>query len=266
MRVSAVASLKHPQIRVRDVQSESVNRHYKKGFDRLVRMIYETSGGDIDGIGLSIAGIVDVERGTIRRSPSLKDWERRPIAGDLATVFDCRVVMRNDAVCSAIGESRFGKGGSFVYLTWGTGIGGTQIFTEGSKLFVSPFEPGQQSIDGSKRTWESVCGGKAIRNRFGKTADRLSYSEWNAMLTDFEKGLFNVLTMRPCDTLVLGGGIFCRHPEFVKRIATSLRKQAGRMGTEAPPSVVRRVAQGESAGLYGAVALLDLQKSRISYL
>lgn len=266
MRVSAVSSLRSPRMNARRVWSGFVRNRYESDFDRLVNAIESVSTGEIKGIGISIAGTVDVQKGRLIHSPNLRSWEQKPIVRDLARVFRCLVAIQNDAVCSALGESWYGKEKDFLFLTWGTGIGGTQIHRDGERVMVSAFEPGQQRERGGKKTWEKRCGGGVIRSRFKKEPENMTKAEWNALLLDFEEGLVNVLAIRPCSRLVLGGGVFLHHPKFIKDISRYLRGHARSFKTISIPRSVRIATFGEFSGLYGALAILAIPKHQYLFL
>jgi glucokinase len=82
---------------------------------------------DVSGVGLSLPGCVDDEKGTVLRPPNLLGWERAPIRATLESELGARTTLENDANAAALAEWRFGAGQGFahvVYLTMSTGVGG----------------------------------------------------------------------------------------------------------------------------------------------
>ncbi len=80
----------------------------------------------VDGVGIGCAGLIDAERGVLRVSPNLREWERAPLGRLARKHFAVPVVIENDATSAAFGESfvRGARGRDLVALTMGTGVGG----------------------------------------------------------------------------------------------------------------------------------------------
>jgi glucokinase len=84
-------------------------------------------GRAIIGIGIGAPGVVDND-GFVKAPPNLARWEAVPLAKELGKRFNgIPVNVENDANCAAIAESKFGFGRehpNFLFIIWGTGIGG----------------------------------------------------------------------------------------------------------------------------------------------
>lgn len=81
-------------------------------------------------IGLASAGAIDFSKNIITSSPNFPGWKNVSLAKDAGKVFDCPVILENDANAAALGEGWLGaaKGWSdYLMLTLGTGIGGGVI-------------------------------------------------------------------------------------------------------------------------------------------
>lgn len=95
-----------------------------------IRQTIETAGIDgrgIGGIGLAIAGLIDMGRGLVTESPNLPRWRNIPLRDVLAAEFQIPVYILNDANAAVLGESRLGAGQGLenvIFLTISTGIGG----------------------------------------------------------------------------------------------------------------------------------------------
>ncbi|MFH0812074.1 MAG: ROK family protein [Pseudomonadota bacterium] len=81
------------------------------------------------GIGLGVAGAVDIEKGTITQSPNFPGWENYPLKSALQARLPetIPIVLDNDANAAALGERWKGAGrgtNDLICLTLGTGIGG----------------------------------------------------------------------------------------------------------------------------------------------
>ncbi|MBI4674387.1 MAG: ROK family protein [Chloroflexi bacterium] len=83
-----------------------------------------------DAIGVSFGGPVRASAGWVVLSHHVPGWENTPLRDQLASLFETRVVVDNDANVAALGEARFGAGqgcASLFYVTVSTGVGGGWI-------------------------------------------------------------------------------------------------------------------------------------------
>jgi glucokinase len=90
------------------------------------RLLEESDGIEVGGIGIGAAGFVDVDRATVRFAPNI-DWVDEPLAAEVGRYVDLPVVVENDANAAAWGEYRFGAGADtddLLFVTIGTGVGG----------------------------------------------------------------------------------------------------------------------------------------------
>lgn len=80
----------------------------------------------IEGVGLSVPGPIDLDSGVIGRPPNLPGWREVPIRDWVAEAFGRRVAIDNDANAAALAEWRYGAGQGardLVFLTMSTGVG-----------------------------------------------------------------------------------------------------------------------------------------------
>ena len=81
----------------------------------------------LDGIGVGVPGLIELEKGIIHKAPNLSGWEDFPLRDELESKLSCPVLLENDANAAALGEYWLGAGrdvGDLVLVTLGTGIGG----------------------------------------------------------------------------------------------------------------------------------------------
>ncbi len=92
----------------------------------LIRTVADEGGFDqIDAIGVACPGPLSPSQGVIVRAPTL-DLENFPIVKELQAVFNCPVILENDANAAALAEYEFGAGrgaDSLAYVTVSTGVG-----------------------------------------------------------------------------------------------------------------------------------------------
>ena len=81
----------------------------------------------LQGIGIGVAGIIDMRTGMLRESPNLPGWADYPVRAEIEKQLGTPVILENDANCAALGEKWLGAGrevDDMAMLTLGTGVGG----------------------------------------------------------------------------------------------------------------------------------------------
>src|SRR5208283_3457968 len=58
----------------------------------------------LTGIGIGVPGFIDMETGTVMRSPNLPDWINFPVREQIERKLGTAVILENDANCAAMGE------------------------------------------------------------------------------------------------------------------------------------------------------------------
>jgi glucokinase len=85
------------------------------------------TSGDLVGIGIGVPGFIDMDTGTILRSPNLPDWANFPVHHEIEKRLNTKVILENDANAAAMGEKWLGAGRNTDHMamyTLGTGVGG----------------------------------------------------------------------------------------------------------------------------------------------
>jgi glucokinase len=130
--------------------------------------------GEVAGVGLGAAGLVDETRRVVRFAPNLS-WHEEPLADTVEKGCGLPVVVENDANAAAWGEFRFGAGRaetSLVAVTVGTGIGGGIVLDDklvrGSYGMAAEFghivrvPDGRLCGCGRRGCWEQYASGNAL--------------------------------------------------------------------------------------------------------
>ena len=87
--------------------------------------------GQLAGIGIGVPGFIDMDTGTVVRSPNLPDWVNFPVREEIERKLGTTVILENDANAAAMGEKWLGAGrnmDSMAMYTLGTGVGGGLVF------------------------------------------------------------------------------------------------------------------------------------------
>lgn len=81
----------------------------------------------LEGIGIGMPGILDMDKGVVITSPNLPKWNGLHISKLISKRMGLPVYINNDANVATLGEARFGSGKEYsnlIMLTLGTGVGG----------------------------------------------------------------------------------------------------------------------------------------------
>jgi len=141
LRVALVSQEGEIARKIKKTSSEEV-------FNSLFETIEEVMHGDIAGIGLGVAGLIDRKNGRVFSSPNYRAVEGLDLIEGLQRKFNLPVYLENDANAAALGEKVSGAGKNFenfILLTLGTGIGGGIIYK--GKLLDVAAEIGHMSIN-----------------------------------------------------------------------------------------------------------------------
>jgi glucokinase len=143
--------------------------------DAMTTAVAEVAGGrPLSGVGVSTAGLVDVDADLVRFCTHLP-WRHDPVRARLAERWQTRVVMENDATCAAVAEQAYGAAhgiDSFLLVTIGTGIGGAIVHDgrvlRGAGGMAGEFghmrvqSDGRRCECGLSGCWEQYCSGNVL--------------------------------------------------------------------------------------------------------
>ena len=189
------------------------------------------------GIGISTAGIVDVNKGVVTGGVDhIPGYSMIPIMNRLQEVLKVPVSIDNDVNCAAFGEKWNGSGrekGNFIMFTLGTGIGGA-IFIDGELYRGHSFSAGEwgnmliegkpfeevASISGlihlvRKYKGEGDWNGKTIFELYDK-GDREVTQAVEVFFKHLAIGISNLAYIFNPEMIVIGGGITDRGNQFLK--------------------------------------------------
>ncbi|MDM5153252.1 ROK family protein [Bacillus sp. DX1.1] len=199
----------------------------------------------IFGVGISTAGIVDINKGMITGGVDhIPRYAGIPIVNRLQYALKVPVAIENDVNCAALGEVWQGAGRqkkNFIMLTLGTGIGGAIVIDHtlyrghsfsagewGNMLIEGkPFEA-IASISGLIRLVKQYKGegnwdGKTIFQLYDEN-DKEVVQAVGVFFKHLAIGISNLAYIFNPQTIIIGGGITARGIKFLEEVEEGVQK------------------------------------------
>jgi len=239
-----------------------ITNDYEKDLGNIIHAILNLTKEEIEGIGIGVPAVLNEEKTQILNANNIKSWTGKPLREDLLAKFNCPVILENDATAAALGEAIYGSGvnKSFLFIIWGTGIGGTFVNRVHDDSYAISSQLGHQIVKWNGLTdtcrqrgcFEAYCSGGGIERRFGKPASQLSEENWKEVEEIFAQGLLNSIAIYPVNLVIFSGGVALKQKKRIKNIGLILRKNLKMVPV--PQLVLSKL--GENAGVFGALTLL----------
>lgn len=227
---------------------------------------------NIVGVGVSVGGRLRRDGSGLAIGPNLRDYEGRPLTGDLARATGLPVRAAHDTVCGLLGERRYGAlvgAERCGYLTISTGVGAA-IYLKGMGdtpgVNVS-IEFGHQLLDANDRPClcgqigclETYAGGRQLEMRHGVSLQRIEDAQvWDDLADRVALGLVNLAQLTRVEVVAVGGAIALGRPALLADLQARVDARLRAM-----PLRLVAAALGEQAPLAGAVVLLDTDPATI---
>lgn len=250
-----------------EVSSTPINPHgsVEEVLDQVCGLIDRTKLQDVDGVGIGVPSVVDLETGIVYDVQNIPSWRAVPLKDVLQEKYSVPVLVNNDANCFALGERHFGKGvgyRSIVGLILGTGFAGG-IIVDG-RLY-----PGRNCGAGEfgmipymESIYEHYCSGQFFPRRVGQTGAevfrRAAAGDREAVTTFAEfgrhvgEGIKTILLAYDPEIIILGGSVRKAFRYFEKAMWESIRSFAFSHSIE---SLRIEVSALEHVAILGAAAL-----------
>ncbi|MFH1280847.1 MAG: ROK family protein [Candidatus Beckwithbacteria bacterium] len=218
----------------------STPKFFEEGIFEIITAIREITNKP-KGIGIGVAGRTTEDGKEFTHSINLSTWTNKPIIKTVEKEFGCFAYIENDAVSQSYAEAFYGAklATNFLYLVWGTGVGGALVSETKGKIQSTKL--GRLYLD----KWERKFGGKHLEKRFGKTAKYLEEKEWAIVLSEFKVATQDLSNQLKVDSIVVSGGIVDKQKDRISKITTSILS---------PKILLSKL--GEDIGVYGGLALI----------
>ncbi|MEJ1241983.1 ROK family protein [Chryseolinea sp. T2] len=220
----------------------------------------------VNGIGIGVPSVVDVEEGIVYNVMNIPSWERVPLKRILEDAFSVPVRVNNDVNCFVLGEHRFGVLKGFrnvVGMACGTGLGLGVIINDAlyvgnncgaGEIGLLPYLGHTLEYYASGNFFPAFHGMSAVEaHERAKDDDPIALEAWSQFGEHFAQAIKNVVLTFDPEAVVLGGSVSKAYPFFVDSMKSALLDFP--FGESMKRLKIFR-SQNENAALLGAAALL----------
>jgi glucokinase len=270
--------------------------HYSRGREELIAELVGAVAGvrakfgpeNLAGIGVGVAGFIQLKEGVIRNSNNLPFLENFPIRDEISNRLGTFVILENDANAAALGEKWKGAGRDvedLVLITLGTGIGGGIV--SGGRLIrgylgmageighVITIPNGNPCGCGSQGCSEKHASATAVTAmaRLMQLGEGLTSKQvYELALQDDEAGdkaraiwrtlgenlgalLSTLVNTFNFPLYLLGGGVLAAWELFAPAMLHTLELRSATYRLSKSTTRIEQASLGSEAGLYGAAYL-----------
>ncbi|MFS5201038.1 ROK family protein [Streptococcus agalactiae] len=232
---------------------------------------YQTNH-DIDGVGISSAGVVNSQKGEIVYAGyTIPGFIGTNFTETINRRFHLPVAVENDVNCAALGEVWLGnaKGlSNVVMITVGTGIGGSVVL-DGHVVTGHHFTAGEVGYLPIKgHDWQNLASTTALvklyEEKSGKTqqngrsffadiekGDSIAEETLDIFIDNLTEGILTISYLLNPELLIIGGGIFSEPALLLSKIRDSLDSKV--QDNRFLPKHIVAASLGNAAGRIGAV-------------
>jgi len=199
-----------------------------------------------EAIVVALPGDFDHQKIALINTNNLKSWINKPFFRRLKQEFNCRLIIDKDTSVAAIGEGLNNNlpTNKFLYISWGTGIGGCLLSTKKGHLPVP-------TVLGWKKTFTKIdafCGGGHALVNFGSELKKISNTQWDVLVENFVTELEKICHKYHLKYVVLGGGVTTKKASVVLKIQRKLKEKN---------IILTKSQLGDFSAIYGGYALLS---------
>ena len=183
-------------------------------------LIDESKPENLDGIGIGVPSVVDIEKGIVYDVQNIPSWKEVPIKSIMQERYSTPTFVNNDANCFALGEKYFGKGvgyQSIIGLILGTGFGGGVIVDGKSYAGVNCGAGEFGMIPYLDSIYEHYCSGQFFTRNFQQTGEEVfqravreeeeALKVWAEYGRHLGNGIKTILHAYDPEIIILGGSV-----------------------------------------------------------
>lgn len=156
-------------------------------------------------------------------------WHDVGVVSDLKKIFNCPILVENDAKLAGLFEAARikDKYSRVLYLTVSTGIGFSVI--DHLKVDITAGDPGGSILPlkrGDKHIyWEDLASGEALAKKYGKLAKDIEDPEiWRSFSNELAEGLIWLIAIFQPEVVLIGGSVgtyFDKYSDFLREAINS---------------------------------------------
>lgn len=253
------------------INKQSSSQEYSELYDNLVKAIKEVALSEsIDAISIGSTGLVAPDHKTLLRCAFVPAIANKPIVDSLEQELHTEVLLNNDAVCSAVGESQFGVGKTgkrILYITISTGMGGAFVEKADEATYIMPAEIGHTIVDlhgkicecGQKGCIGAYAHGRGLEERFLTKPENIDDMRiWEEVSEYLTIGVINSARIFMPDTIVFSGALVESRDYVFDKIKQLYEKRS----VIRPMPVMVKSQFGDKSVLFGALAFPSLNNVR----
>lgn len=204
-------------------------------FETIFDSIDAIMSDEVQGIGMGVPSVVDVDEGIVYDVQNIPSWKEVPVKKILEDRYQIPVFLNNDANCFAIGEHYFGKGKDhdhMIGLIVGTGMAAGLILD--GKLYTGPHCGAGEfgMIDYLDQNYEYYCSGQFFENVYqsngitehqsARQGDRQALHRFEVFGKHLGNAIKMILYSIDPDLIVLGGSVSQAYPFYKESLMNQL--------------------------------------------
>lgn len=236
--------------------------------DQVFGLISPLARYEVEGIGIGVPSVVDVERGIVYNVTNIPSWKKVELKNILEKEFNLPVFVNNDVNCYTLGEYKFGMGKAYesiVGMSIGTGLGSGIIIK--NKLYIGnncgageigllPYRDKNIEYYASGNFFESFYQTTALEAyQAAKAGDPAALRQWEEFGYHFGAAVQVVMYAYDPQAIVIGGSVSKAFDFFKSSMYDSFSDFIY------PESIDRLdifISQNENIALLGAAALVSV--------
>ena len=195
-------------------------RSLEETLNQFIEFIRPLVSNGIDGIGIGVPSVVDVERGIVYNVTNIPAWVEVPLKDILEEEFKIPVSINNDVNCFVLGEHKYGSVEGYrnvVGISCGTGLGSGIIINDQLYNGVNCGAGEVGLLHYLDHTIEYYASGNLFSTQFNTTAeiahrnalngDEEAKGYWSVFGRHLAEAIKSVVLTYDPEAIVLGGSL-----------------------------------------------------------